>query len=214
MNVESIFYRNRWLALIPIFGILFYTVFYFFASGSYGGGMEAYSIDNHLLCDLMNKYSLDGYPNQARSMAIIGNSFLFIGMTTFFYLLPLQFKNRNKNLWWAQALGVLAMFNFLFLFTDYHDQLVAISGILGTVMATLLIIEYHRQITYPLSVYAMFCLMLSLMVFISYQFKICIDLLPSFQKTVFILDGIWVLISCLSIRKHSNTLSDKVVTQE
>ncbi len=202
MNVEAIFNRNRWLAFTPIVGIVFYSIFYFFASGRYGGVMESYSIDNHLLCDMMNKYSLDGHPNKARILAIIGNSFLFIGMTIFFYLLPLQFKNKNKNLWWAQALGVVAMFNFLFLFTDYHDQLVAISGTLGTVMASLLILEYLRQVANPLGIYAAVCLLLSLMVFFSYQFKICIDILPSFQKSVFVLDGIWVFISSIAIWRH------------
>lgn len=204
MNVEMIFRNNRWLAYIPVLGISFYVILYFIAAQKYAGGFENYSIGDHLLCDLMNTYSTDGYLNDGRLPAIIGNSSLFVGMVTFFYLIPLQFDKITRNIKWAQLLGVIAMFNFLFLFSQYHDVLVLASGCLSMVMVTLLIFEYYRQTRNPVKTYSIVCLVLSISVFLSYQLEIGLDFLPIFQKTVFLLDGIWVFVSCMSLMKYSS----------
>ena len=155
----------------------------------------------HLLCDLMEKVSDKGFVNGSRTLAIIGNTLLFVGMAVFFFLIPLVFEDKNKNLKFAQALGVFAMANFLFLFSDHHDLVVLISGLMGTVVVFLLIKEYLKQRNTPVSGYAVFCLVLSIFVFFIFQSKIGIDILPTFQKTVFVLDGIWVTLSCYYLLK-------------
>ena len=201
MNVKAVFSRHKWLALVPIVGVLFYLPLFYVAQIKYGCGEGEYSMTEHLLCDLMEKVSHEGFVNGSRTIAIIGNTLLFIGMSVFFFLIPLVFKNQNRSVKWAQALGVFAMANFLFLFSDFHDQLVLISGVLGTVMVVLLIKEYLKQNDSPFSLYAVFCLVLSIFVFFIYQSKIGIDYLPAFQKTVFVLDGIWVTLSCYALLK-------------
>ena len=202
MNVEKVFLRNKWLALVPMVGISVYLIFFFIARASYAGGIEDYTLADHLLCDLMNTVSHNGYLNDSRYLAIIGNTFLFIGMTTFFYLIPLEFNIRSKRLAIIQVLGMIMMMNFLFLFTEYHDALVLCSGILGFGMVTLLIVEYSKLNRKPYNFYAMCCLFLSLYVFISYQFKVGTQVLPIVQKSVFLLDSIWVFASCLFIFRN------------
>jgi len=124
-----------------------------------------------------------------------------VGMSVFFYLLPLEFKKQNTRLRVAQILGVAAMLNFLFLFTTYHDLVVLISGCLGLFVILFFIREYLAQAGSIKDYFGALCLALSFCVFISFQFKIGIDILPVFQRFVFVMDSIWVFISCYSMSR-------------
>jgi len=192
---------NKNLLYLPIVGIVIYVAVFFIARPSYGGGLETYSFGGHLFCDLMEKVSNNGFENDARSIAIFGNCCLFIGMATFFYLVPMQFRQKKKILLVAQYIGVAAMLNFLFLFTTYHDTVVLISGILGVTLAFILIREYLGQMSIGENWFPITCLVLSALVFASFQFKIGIDYLPTFQKFVFLCDSVWVFTACLAIAK-------------
>lgn len=189
------------LTILPILGILVYVLFFFISERMYGGGSEEYHFWDQLFCDLMEQVTHHGQVNNARTMAIIGNTFLFVGMTAFFYLIPLDFKEKNFNLKLVKVLGMVAMANFLFLFTQYHDLVVLITGVLGFFVISFLIWEYVDQGSFAKYWFEITCLILSIMVFISFQFKIGIDHLPVFQKMVFVLDSIWVLTTCTRIRR-------------
>lgn len=203
MKVRTIFRNNQWLAFIPIVGIILYTALFFIAKDRYAGGWEEYLSAQQVMCDLMQKVSYSGYENDGRILAIIGNTCLFIGMATFFYLIPLEFKNHSKKILIAQSLGVMSMLNFLFLFTDLHDVLVLTTGVMGTVVVSILIMEYWKRDNSQSSIYAIICLVCSILVFICYQFKIGMSFFPTFQKTVFLMDSIWVFSSCYRFLQYN-----------
>ena len=191
----------KFLPFVPIIGLVAYVLLFVVAAGKYGGSQDVYTWTEHLFCDLMKQFSSSGFENGARTIAIIGNSFLFIGMAVFFYILPSKFNSYNWRLKTVQILGVTSMSIFLFLFSVHHDTVVLISGILGTVLVYLLIKEYYFQFTIQKSGFAIFCLMLSIVFFLLYQFRLWEDYLPIVQRTAFVLDSSWVALTCLSIAK-------------
>lgn len=191
---------NWYLPYIPIIGIITYVVLFFISKNLYGGGFESYIMNEHLLCDMMEKQSKGGIENTARSFAVLGHTILFIGMAIFFYLLPLDFK-RDKYPALFQIAGVSSMILFVFLSTDYHDLFVLIAGSLATLSGFLLIFEYSKQKPSAKSIFSILCLTLSILVFASYQFTIYIEHLPVFQKTVFVFDSAWVFWVCLGLKK-------------
>lgn len=168
----------------------------------YSRGQDEFSFAENLLCDMMAAKSNLGLDNPARVMAILGHVFLTIGMITFFYIIPRVFDFKNRNVKLAQVFGMMSMTVFVLFSTELHDFFVLITGCLGIAALVPLAIEYIRLGWEPHSLYGTLCIILSLMVFFSFQFKILIDYLPVFQKTVFLLDSIWVAWVCLIVRKR------------
>jgi len=191
---------SRIFTWIPILGISAYVLLYFIASSYYGGVSESYTWSNHLLCDMLALDSKQGYSNGARSIAIIANTLLFVGMSAFFYILPYIFESQTNGLKWMSTLGIIAMIMFFGLFTDLHDFIVLMNGLLGCCIAYLLIKELTIQPNPFRSYLPVICLVLSLMTFVGYQFKIGSAYLPSFQKYAFIIDAVWIGITCKKIR--------------
>ncbi len=199
--VQKPIVHSKWLTLSPVLGITTYLILFLVAKGKYAGGLEEYHLDRHLLCDMMESISTGGYKNDARLIAVIGHTFLFIGMTIFFYILPSIFRRNNINTKIFQSLGMLSMFLFLFLSTGYHDEFVVVAGSLATISAIPLMIEYAKSSFSYHKFLAILCLLMSIVVFIIYQSKIGIDYLPVFQKVVFAMDSIWVFLVCAEIGK-------------
>lgn len=196
---------TKWLTLFPILGVLFYVLFFFIAKAKYAGGMEEYQMDEYLMCDMLEKISRGGFPNPGRLFAIIGHVFLFIGMITFFYLLPKLFKQANLNTRIFQSMGMLSMAFLLFIFTSYHDSLVLAAGIVACIAAFPMIYEYYHLESSVQKYCGVFCLIMSLLVFIGYQTQIGTAYLPLFQKLVYVLDSLWVFLVCWQIRKQYST---------
>jgi len=192
--------QSRWLSLFPVIGITSYLILFLVAMGKYAGGLEEYHLDRHLLCDMMENISTGGHKNDARLIAIIGHTLLFVGMTFFFYILPTIFKKSNINTKIFQYVGMLSMFLFLFLSTGYHDEFVVVAGSLATIAAIPLMLEYAKSSFSYHKFLAILCLLMSIVVFIIYQTKIGIDYLPVFQKVVFAMDSVWVFLVCFEIR--------------
>jgi len=193
---------SKWLIPIPILGVLSYAILFLIAKTKYAGGLEEYHMDKDLMCDIMEKVSKGGFSNVARPIAVTGHILLFIGMTTFFYLLPRIFNKRNINMRIFQISGMISMVLLLFVFTDYHDILVLFAGVAGFICCIPLIYEYSKLRVSSHKVIAIICLALSLIAFLSYQTKIGFTYFPIFQKFVFVLDGIWVFLVCRQLRSQ------------
>jgi len=190
---------NKVLPILPILGILLYIGLFFLAKVQYDSGTEEYSMDQQLLCDMMAKESKSGLINKARSLAVLGHIFLFIGMSIFFYVLPKSFKNLKSNTPLFQISGISSMVLFLLIATDYHDLFVLIAGSIAVFTGILLIYQYLKDAINFTSIMGIISMMLSIMVFASYQFQIRLDLLPVFQKFVFAFDAAWVFLVCFSV---------------
>ena len=202
-SLKHKFLTKPYLPFIPIIGLVVYILLFIVAADKYGDGQDVYTWTEHLFCDLMKQFSSGGFENGARTVAIIGNTFLFIGMAVFFYILPSRFKCYNWRLKTVQILGVTSMTVFLFLFSVHHDTVVLISGILGCVLVYLLITEYYFQFSIQKGGFAILCLILSIIFFLLYQFRLWETYLPVVQRTAFVLDSFWVAITCISIMKSA-----------
>ncbi len=200
MSTREVIQKYNWLTLMPIVSIIFYVLFFIWAKSNYGGESDNYLMTSNLLCDMMEKLTNTGQYNYARPIAVTGHIVLFLGMTIFFYMVPLEFKGFDMMSSLIQYLGVSSMILFIFLYTDYHDELVLIAGTLSTASGILLSYRYLKSESSIGRNFAIFCLFLSVCVFISFQFKIALEHLPSLQKTVFVLDSIWVLDVGLRLR--------------
>ena len=91
------------------------------------------------------------------------------------------------------------MVALLFMFTDYHDIFVTITGILGGITLIPFFIELRHFENKGLKYLAYFCYIMSIIVFFIFQTKMGIYYLPFLQKMTFFIDAWWVVWSCLYV---------------
>ncbi len=198
----------------PIIGLIGFLFFFVVATHLYPGGSvndmasEGYSYFHNFICDLMS-YSLpEGTANAARPIAIIGHLMLSFGMISFFYILPEIFVKQNRNTRIIRGLGMFSMVIFTFMFTDYHDIVVPIFSVLTVIALVPFFMELINYKNKGLKILAYICLILSILVFLSFETKIGFYYTPILQKITFVFDGIWVVwVSLLVAGKRQLTLS-------
>jgi hypothetical protein len=152
-----------------------------------------YSFFNNFLCDIMDPITKAGLYNPARSLAIISHLVLSATMVMFFYILPETLPKRNWRYYTIRYVGMLTMTVFALMYTPYHDHIVTITGVLGTIALIPFFIELKNHPNKPLKQYAYLCFALSIVVFFIFETKIGFYYLPFLQKIAFIIDAIWVL---------------------
>ena len=177
-----------------------YIVLYTLGALEYNGGSfnypnsHAYSFSHNLLCDLLLPMSINGQINDGRTLGIISHIILSVSMMGFFYILPKIFSIQNRNTQLTRSLGILAMLIFSFMFTEYHDTIVLLTGIIGTMALIPFFLEFKTYEGTLLKGYAIFCFFMSMIVFISFISKIGYYYLPLLQKITFVIDAIWVVV--------------------
>ena len=92
----------------------------------------------------MNPVTQGGILNDARSMAIVSHLILSITMMAFFYILPDIFSVKNRNTKLVRFFGVLTMIGFVFMYTEYHDSIVTLTAVLGTIALIPFFIEVNK----------------------------------------------------------------------
>jgi len=131
-----------------------YLVVFSVASVDYPGGSEnyayyeGYSFFHNFLCDVMNPVTQGGTVNNARGLAIVSHIILSITMICFFYILPDIFSWKNRNTKLVRLFGVLTMTVFIFMFTSYHDSIVVLTAVLGTIALVPFFIELSEIIDF------------------------------------------------------------------
>lgn len=187
-----------------------YLIVFSFAAVDYPGGSEnyaqyaGYSFFHNFLCDVMNPVTQGGLVNEARGLAIVSHVILSITMITFFYILPEIFSWKNRNTQLIRIFGVLTMSVFIFMFTSYHDTIVVLTALLGTVALVPFFIELTKYHNKGLKQLAYVCYLLSFVVFIIFVTKIGFYYLPFLQKITFGFDAWWVIwVSVIVIKKRS-----------
>lgn len=182
-----------------------YIIVFTFAAMAYPGGSinqphaNAYSFYHNFLCDAMNPITQSGSINDARFIAIISHLILSVSMISFFYLLPKIFPEKNRNTKMITYFGIATMTIFIFMYTEYHDLIVTITGVLGTLAFIPFFIELHHYKNKGLKQLAYLCYGLSLAVFLIFHTKIGFYYLPFLQKITFVVDACWVIWSCLIV---------------
>ena len=189
----------------PIVGLLGFLLFFVIATTLYPGGSvneiasEGYSYFHNFICDLMSLHLEEGVVNDARPIAIIAHLMLSFGMISFFYILPEIFTVQNRNTRTIRFLGMFTMTVFIFMYTDYHDLVVTITGVLGSIALVPFFLELINYENRGLKVLAYTCFILSILVFLSYETKIGFYFTPILQKITFVFDSIWIIWVCLMV---------------
>lgn len=204
---------QRVIAYFPIVGMMLYLIVFTVAASSYPGGSinqphdNSYSMFHNFLCDVMNPITQGGKINDARPLAIISHLILSFTMISFFYILPKIFPQKNGNTKWMQVFGMITMTAFIFMYTQYHDQIVTITGILGTIALIPFFIEIFKHPNSKLRQLAYTCYILSVVVFFIFETKLGFYYLPFLQKITFVFDAWWVIwVSLVVIKKHQESV--------
>lgn len=211
-------FETKYLPYFPIFGLGLYIIVFTFAASLYPGGSinqpnaNGYSFYHNLLCDAMDPITQSGIINNARFMAIISHLILSFTMISFFYILPKIFPVKNRNTKLIAYFGIASMTVFIFMCTEYHDLIVTITGVLGTIAMIPFFIELRHFKNKGLKQIAYLCFSLSIIVFLIFETKIGFYYLPFIQKITFAVDSCWVIWSCLIVINKNKT-SLKLVRQ-
>tara|TARA_B100000497_G_C7440922_1_gene274367 strand:- start:361 stop:669 length:309 start_codon:yes stop_codon:yes gene_type:complete len=91
------------------------------------------------------------------------------------------------------------------MYTDYHDEIVTITGILGTIALIPFFIELQNSNKKGLKKLVYLCYTLSIIVFFIFETKIGFYYLPFLQKITFGVDAWWVVWSCLIVINKNKT---------
>ena len=183
----------------PIIGLIGFLFFFFIATTLYPGGSvneiasEGYSYFHNFICDLMSLHLTEGETNDARPIAIVAHMMLSFAMISFFYILPEIFTDQNWRTRSVRGIGMVTMTIFIFMFTEYHDLVVTLTGILGSLALLPFFLELINYDNKNLKALAYICFILSVLVFVSYETKIGFYYTPVLQKITFVFDSIWVV---------------------
>ena len=211
-------FGTKYLPYFPIIGLGLYLIVFTVAAAAYPGGSanyphaNGYSFYHNFLCDTMNPITQSGIINEARFMAVISHLILSFTMISFFYILPKMFSVKNRNTKLIAFFGVSSMTAFIFMYTEYHDLIVTITGVLGAIALIPFFIELRHFKNKGLKRLAYLCYTLSIIVFFIFETKIGIYYLPFIQKITFAADAYWVTWSCIIVinkNKTSLKLSEK-----
>jgi hypothetical protein len=200
---------KHYIPYIPIIGFGLYLIVFSFAITDYPGGSVnipddvGYSFFHNFLCDAMNPITQANVVNEARPLAIVSHVILSGTMIAFFYILPDIFTVKNLNTRLIRIFGVLTMVIFIFMYTPYHDTIVTLTAIFGSVALIPYFIELWNYPNVGLKKLAILCYILSFIVFLIFVTKIGFYFLPFIQKITFVLDAWWVIwVSVIVMKKN------------
>lgn len=191
----------------PIFGLIVYVLIYSYAVTFYPGGSLSYpnatsfSFIHNLLCDAMDVYTPNGTLNNARPLAVCAHIVLSIAMICFFIITPRIFPKANILTKMIKYCGVLSMVAFIFLYTSYHDTMVIVTAIFGTMAMIPYFLALRSLTNTGYKVIAYLGFILSFLVFLSFVSDIGRYYLPFVQKVSFVIDAVWVGWTCFIVQK-------------
>lgn len=207
-------FSQRYYPYLPIFGMGLYLIIFTIAALYYPGGSinlphaEGYSFFHNFLCDVMDPVTKGGVINPARMLAIVSHLILSVTMISFFYILPEIFEQKNRNFYLIRYFGMFTMTVFIFMYTRYHDLIVTLTGVLGTLALVPFFIELRSYPDKGLKQLAVLCFIMSIIVFFIFETKFGFYYLPFLQKITFVLDAWWVIwVSLIVFRKKQHSFS-------
>lgn len=190
---------KKWLLLTPTVCVLLFIALYIIASDLYPGGSNldkaqpGYSWRHNYLCNLVGRNALNGMVNTSRNIAIFSVMILGFGIGYFYYVFPKVFEMRKIWRIITRVTGVSSMFFAVFLFTDRHDLVLNISGILGILAIAATMVALARNNSFGLLWLGAFCCLLIVANAYIYYTTVLYDLLPLIQKITILSLLIWVV---------------------
>ncbi len=207
---------NRFWMLLPLFGTILFFILYIIGAFLYPGGSqidkhsEGFSWMNNYWCNLLSSYAVNGQLNPARPIALIGMFVLCITIAFFWYLFPSYIKYDKNNRLVIQLSGSLSMSVAMFVFTDFHDKIINMAGVLGFITILISLIGLYKIKWFGLMLLGSLNLLLLLMNGYVYQVKTLIYYLPMLQKISFGTYLIWICILDLKFYYTSSIKSPLV----
>lgn len=190
---------KKWLLLTPTVCVLLFIAFYIIASDLYPGGsyldkaQPGYSWRHNYLCNLVGRNALNGMVNASRNIAILSVMILGFGIGYFYYVFPKVFEMRKIWRIITRITGVSSMFFAVFLFTDRHDLVLNISGVLGVLAISATMVALARNNSFGLLWLGAFCCLLIITNAYIYYTTVLYDFLPLIQKFTILSLLIWVV---------------------
>lgn len=190
----------RWFVnLLPTVGILFFLIFYIYASTLYPGGSQSnrnsssFSWWGNYWCDLLRKEAINGMSNISRPFALVSTFSLCFGVGIFYLLFPDHFIMGKFWRRVVQIFGISAVLFAFFLYTDEHDIVLNIAGILGFLALIGTSVALYRNNSLRLLWMGGLCAFLVISNAYIYYSRMFVEYLPFIQKitTVFVLA--WVV---------------------
>lgn len=171
----------------------FISTIYYPGGSYYDRTSEGFSWLHNYWCNLLEKTALNGEPNKARIIAILGTQSLCIGVGMFYYLFPDHFEMRKLWQIVTKFVGVLSMLFAAFLYTEYHDTVLNIAGVFGGIAFLGTLIALHRNSSFGLLwLGALGFFMIGVNNYMYYT-RIFHDYLPLIQKITLILVLSWFI---------------------
>lgn len=184
---------NRFASsLIPIIGIGLFLLLYVLAALMYPGGSNTeqlsggFSVQNNYWCDLMENTAKNGSVNTARPVAISAWIILCLSLGLFWVNLPRLFNKRSIDHKVIQYAGTLTAAIAIFSFTKFHDIVIDLAGVFGTITSIAAFIELKKGKYYDLLSLAMFCYFLGVVNYFLYTTNLFISQLPVLQKITYV----------------------------
>lgn len=189
--------RSNTHLLLPVIGFCFFVILYIIAAALYPGGSEVnrlakeFNWMHNYWCDLLDTHAENGELNTARTIAITAMSVLCLSIAIFWYYIPrlFSFKLLVKKI--IQYTGILSMLILVFLQVDSHDRIITISGLLGIIAITGILIGLYKNRSYLLLVLGLLCVFLLLVNNYIYYTKHWLYYLAIIQKFSFFLFLFW-----------------------
>ena len=198
--------RNKWL-LLPVAGILLFTILYVVATNFYPGGSQVdtnstgFSWINNYWCNLLNEHAINGQYNPAKPIAMTGMFFLCLGLALFWYLFPLQMRMRKIARFIIQNSGALAMIIAFFLFTNIdHDLITNVASMFGLIATIGTFSGLYKNKWFGLFVFGALNLLLVVVNSYVYYHSDLLVYLPVIQKISFLSFLVWVC--CININLY------------
>jgi hypothetical protein len=196
--------------LISIGGILLFMVFYLLAAFKYPGGSSVnvhelgFSWRNNYWCELLGENAKNGDANTGRTYGLLGMIVLSISISIFWWNIPTIVYERSKSIRsFMRYCGILSMVFASLIFTNWHDGIIYVAVISGTIAFTLLFYELFRNKRDFLSYFGIVCLAFIFANCIIYVSNFGIDFLPLLQKITFGITLLWIILVILQLKKHA-----------
>jgi hypothetical protein len=197
-------------SVIPVTGILLFFVFYIISTLFYPGGSnfnqaeDGFNWQTNYWCELLYEYSKNGHINAARPYALTAMASLTISVGYFWFYFPQLLKASEKLCNIVRWSGGVSMVLSSFIFTNFHDSLIYLSVISGSVAYIGLIYMLFRSGHSRYGIYGSICLFLILLNNLIYVVQIGIEYLPIIQKITFLLTLSWILSLSVDHKKLKN----------
>jgi hypothetical protein len=184
-------------SLLPVVGVALFFLLYFVAASKYSGGNSfdkhepGFSLTRNFWCHLLNEKCLNGNVNTGRPYALTGMLVLAATMIIFCWqnasLLPLT----KTQAWLMLFSGVPAALILVFIFTDQHDRIINISGLLSAPVLYLILFGLYRKGSHCLWIWGIGNIVLVLLNNFLYYTSGFLVYLPIVQKLSFLSFLLW-----------------------